>query len=87
MWLPDGDPIPRIGEDTRERWMARDMPRAELERFVNAACELGWEFVEAYTIAEAEPPLVAEVVRVWCTAQIAKPRQVRKKKAPQPVDA
>jgi hypothetical protein len=41
MWLPDGDPIPRVGDDTRERWLIRDIPRAELESFINAACELG----------------------------------------------
>lgn len=87
MWLPDSDPIPCIGDDTRERWLIRDVPRAELESFVNAACQLGWEFSEAFTIQEPEPPLVPEVLRVWCHAQLPKPRRKRAPKKPAPVEA
>ncbi len=82
MLPPDGvAPIPRIGPDTRDRWLIRDVPRAALEGFVNAACALGWEFCEACTIAEAEPPLVDEILRVWCNAKLPKPRARRPRKA------
>ncbi len=77
MWLPDGEPIPCVGDDTRERWLVRDVPRGELEQFLNAACALGWELSECMTVQEPEPPLVPEVLRVYCNAQLPKPRRKR----------
>jgi hypothetical protein len=86
MWLLDGDPIPCVGDDTRVRWLIRDVSRAELEAYVNAACALGWEFAEAFTIQEPEAPLVPEVLRVWCHAELPKPRRKRVPKKVVPVE-
>lgn len=54
---------------------------------LNAARELGWEFSDCATITESEPPLVPEVIRVFCTAQLPNPRRKRAPKKPVPVDA
>jgi hypothetical protein len=76
-------PVPRIGPDTRERWLVRDVPRAALEGYLNAVSALGWRLSECYTIQEAEPPLVPEILQVWCGAELPKPR-TKRAKAPAP---
>lgn len=77
-------PVPRIGPDTRGRWLVRDVPASGLEAFLNAASELGWTLAECFTVQEAEPPLVPEIVRVWCDAEVPKPRTARARKVPTP---
>lgn len=87
MKIPDGEPIPCVGHDTRERWLIRDVSRADLEDYVNAACALGWSFAEAEIMQEAEPPLTPEIIRVWCHAELPKPRRKQTPKKPVPVEA
>jgi hypothetical protein len=80
----DVAPIPRIGPDTRDRWLVRDVPRGELEGFLNAASALGWELSECYVLQDGDPPVTAEVLRVWCSAKVPKIRAPRATRAAVP---
>ena len=80
MWPLDPDiaPIAHVGPDTGERWLVRDVARNELDAWMNAAAMLGWHLSDFWPIAEAEPPLQPEILRVCCSAQLPKPRKKRK---------
>lgn len=62
---------PRIGRDTRTRWLVRDVPAdaATLTDVLNAMAKLGWDWVESEWIVYPDPPTNDGVLRLTFTGR------------------